>query len=92
MIKKFKHKGIKKLFETGNTAGIQSGFAGKLRRIPALPETADSADDMDLPGLRLHQLKGNQKERWSVTVTGNWRITFRCSNANVTDVNYEDYH
>lgn len=87
-----KHKGLKKLFDSGSIAGIQAESANRLRKILALLETAESPDDMDLPGLGLHPLKGNREGTWSVSVSGNWRITFQFQNSNVTDVNYEDYH
>jgi toxin HigB-1 len=92
MIIKFKHKGLKKLFESGNTSGVKPEHTDRLRRILALLETAESPNDMDLPGLGLHPLKGNRKQTWSVSVSGNWRITFRFRNIDITDVDYEDYH
>ena len=92
MIIKFKHKGLKKLFESGRISGIQPEYADKLRRILALLETAEEPDDMDLPGLRLHPLKGNREGTWSVSVSGNWRVTFQFYNSDVTTVDYEDYH
>ena len=55
-------------------------------------DTAQAIEDMDIPGYRLHQLKGNRKEVWSITVNGNWRITFKFENGNAYIVNYEDYH
>ncbi|NQU66282.1 MAG: type II toxin-antitoxin system RelE/ParE family toxin [SAR324 cluster bacterium] len=82
---------MEKLFESGSISGIQPEYAGRLRRILALLETAESPDDMDLPGLG-HQLKGNRKGTWSVSVSGNWRVTFQFHNADTTDVDYEDYH
>ena len=92
MIKKFKHKGLKKLFKSGVASGIQPKNADRLRRILALLETADSIADMDLPGLNLHELKGQRKGTYSVTVSGNWRVTFKIVNGDIADVNYEDYH
>ena len=92
MIVKFRHKGLKKLFESGNTSGIKAEHADRLRRILALLETAETTNDMDLPGLRLHHLKGNRRGTWSVSVSGNWRVTFQFQNVDVTDVDYEDYH
>ena len=91
MIIKFKHKGLRKLFRAGSAAGVRPEHTDRLRKILALLATAESPDDMDLPGLRLHSLKGNRTGTWSVTVSGNWRITFRFHNADVTDVHYEDY-
>lgn len=92
MIKKFKHKGIKKLFDTDVPGGVDPKHAGRIRKILALLETAETIEDMDLPGLGLHQLKGKRKGTWAVSVSGNWRITFKIQNGDVSDVNYEDYH
>lgn len=92
MIKKFKHKGLKKLFESGKVTGIQPQHETKLKGILALLETADTLEDMDLPGLNLHELKGNRKETYAVKVSGNWRVTFKISDGEVSDVDYEDYH
>ena len=83
---------MKKLFETGIVAGIQPQQELRLRRILALLETADSIEDMDLPGLNLHELKGNRKGTFAVQVSGNWRVTFQLSDGDVFDVDYEDYH
>ena len=92
MIQKFKHKGLKQLFELGAVKGVNSQHVIRLRKILALLETAETLEDMDLPGLRLHPLKGNRKGTWAVKVSGNWRITFKIQNRDVFDVNYEDYH
>ena len=92
MIKKFRHKGLKRLFEAGIVAGVQPDQIAKIRKILALLATADSAEDMALPGLNLHELKGSRKGTWAVKVSGNWRITFKIFNGDVYDVNYEDYH
>ena len=92
MIKKFKHKGLKKLFETGSLSGIDPDHAARIRKILALLETAETVEDMELPGLGLHQLKGNRKGTWAVSVSGNWRVTFKINNIDAFDVNYEDYH
>ena len=77
MTRSFKHKGLAKFFETGTKAGIQSVHADRLRLILGRLNAAAKADDMDLPGLRLHPLKGDRKGTWSVWVRGNWRITFQ---------------
>jgi proteic killer suppression protein len=92
MIQKFKHKGLKKLFESGNRSGVKVKHAERLRRLLALLETSDSIEDMDLPGLNLHQLKGKRKGVWAINVSGNWRVTFRLHDGEVFDVDYEDYH
>ncbi len=92
MIQKFKHKGLKKLFETGVPGGVDPKHAARIRKILALLETAETIEDMDLPGLGLHQLKGSRKGTWAVSVSGNWRLTFKIQNGDAFDVNYEDYH
>lgn len=88
----FKHKGLKRFFDTGSTSGIQARHAKKLRIQLATIDTAIKIEDIDLPGFRLHQLTGNKKGLWSITVNGNWRITFEFENGNAYIVNYEDYH
>ena len=92
MIKSFKHKGLQKYYETGSTKGIQSNHAKKLRMQLAALDTANTIEDIDIPGYRLHQLKGLRKDTWSITVTANWRLTFEFSEGNVYILNYEDYH
>ena len=92
MIKSFKHKGLKKFFESGNTKGIQATHSNKLRLQLAALDTATSIEDIDIPGYQLHKLQGYQKDRWSISVNGNWRVTFDFSESNVYIVNYEDYH
>ena len=92
MIKSFKHKGIEKFYLTGSKKGIQASHSNRLRMQLAALDTAQSLEDMDIPGYRLHQLTGNRKGIWSVTVNGNWRITFKFTDGNVYIVNYEDYH
>ena len=92
MITKFKHKGLKKLFESGIVSGVQPQHKTRLRRILALLETTGTIEDMDLPGLKLHELKGNRKGTYAVNVSGNWRVTFEIIDGDVIDVNYEDYH
>ena len=92
MIKSFKHKGLEKFFTTGSTAGIQANHERRLEeRLQAL-HTASVIDDMDLPGWRLHELKGNRAGLWAVNVSGNWRIVFEFVSGNAHVVNYEDYH
>jgi len=92
MIKSFKHKGLEKFYLNGSTRGIQAPHAHKLRMQLAALDSAQTIDDMDIPGYRLHPLKGNRKGIWSITVNGNWRITFEFTEGNAYIVNYEDYH
>jgi len=92
MIKSFKHKGLEKFYASGSTKGIQAKHAKKLRMQLAALDTAHLVEDLDIPGYRLHQLKGSLKGLWSITVNANWRITFEFTDGNVYIVNYEDYH
>ena len=92
MIKSFIHKGLQKFYATGKTSGIQANHGSKIRLILSNLEQTEVLDDMDLPGLHLHRLKGVRQEIWSVRVSGNWRITFRFVERDVEIVNYEDYH
>ncbi|MEC8140280.1 type II toxin-antitoxin system RelE/ParE family toxin [Pseudoalteromonas sp.] len=92
MIKTFKHKGLKKFFETGSKAGIQAKHERRLRMQLAAIDTASIIEDIDLPGFKLHPLKGNRDCVWSITVNGNWRVTFEFKDGNAYILNYEDYH
>ena len=92
MIQNFEHKGLKQLFEKGTKSGVISQHLRRLKLILALLETGDTIEDMDLPGLNLHELKGKRKGTWSLKVSGNWRVTFRLVKGDALDVNYEDYH
>ena len=92
MIKEFKHKGLEKFFLTGSKASIQAAHAKKLRLILGRLNASTSPRDMNLPGLHLHELKGERQGTWSVRVSGNWRITFKFEGADAITVNYEDYH
>ena len=92
MIKSFKHKGLQKFYETGSLAGIRPTHKQKLRiRLTAL-DTATEIEDINLPGFRLHALKGNREGLWAIDVNKNWRITFEFIDGDCYIVNYEDYH
>lgn len=92
MIKSFAHKGLEKFFTTGSRAGIQAKHADKLRMQLTALHTAYKTEDINIPGWRLHQLSGDKKNIWSISVSGNWRITFRFENGDAYIVKYEDYH
>ncbi len=92
MIKTFRHRGLEKYFTKGTKAGIQAKHANRIRLILARLNASTSPQDMNLPGLKLHELTGKRKGTWAVNVSGNWRITFRFEGADATNVNYEDYH
>ena len=92
MIKNFKHKGLRNFFTTGSTKGINPNHAKRLEeRLQAL-HTAITIEDMDIPGWRLHQLKGGRSGLWAVNVSGNWRVVFEFKEGHAYVVNYEDYH
>lgn len=86
MIKSFRHKGLKRLYDTGSLHGIKPEQANRLRLIMARLDASQSPQDMGLPGLNLHPLKGRHKGFWAVSVSGNWRIIFRFENNNAVDV------
>lgn len=92
MIKSFRHKGLERFFATGRTAGIQAKHAKRLRLQLAALDTALTIDDMQIPGYRLHPLKGKARQRWAIRVSGNWRLTFEFDSGNVYALDYEDYH
>lgn len=92
MIKSFKHKGLKLFYESGKTTGIQSKHRNKLRMQLAAIDTAFGISDINVPGFNLHQLKGSREGIWSITVNGNWRVTFEFKDGNAYILNYEDYH
>jgi len=91
VIQSFRHKGLRKFFESGS-AGIQPHYAKRLRMLLAALETSQSIDDMNVPGFRLHPLKGAERGRWSVWVNGNWRVTFEFRDGHARVLDYEDYH
>jgi len=92
MIKSFRHKGIKKFFETGSKAGIRAAHAAKLRRQLAQLNRAQEPADINLLGWRLHALDGRLDKHWSVWVNGNWRLTFAFEGSDAVLVDYQDYH
>jgi proteic killer suppression protein len=92
MIRSIRHKGLKRLYEADDPRGVDAEHAGKLRDILARLDAAQLVTDMDLPGFRLHPLKGALKGFWAVTVRANWRVIFRFADHDATDVDYVDYH
>ena len=92
MIKSIRHKGLRKFYETGSASGIQARHPGRLRMQLAALDTSQAIDDMDVPGFRLHALKGKLRGRWAISVSGNWRITFEFRDGNAYLLDYEDYH
>lgn len=92
LIKSFKHKGLEKFFHTGSKAGIQAAHAAKLNILLTALDAAKTVEHMNMPAWRLHQLSGSLKDHWSITVNGNWRLTFRFENGDAEVVDYQDYH
>jgi len=92
MIRSFKHKGLEQFFINGTKRGIQPDHTDKIARILDRLDASTSPIDMNLPGYRLHELKGSEKGTWAVTVNGNWRITFQFFGQDAHIVDYKDYH
>ena len=92
MIWNFRHKGLKRLFEDDDPRAIRADQVQKVQNILAVLNRARRPEDMDLPGFRLHPLKGDRKGFWSVTVRANWRVIFRFENGHACDVELIDYH
>jgi toxin HigB-1 len=92
MIRSFRHKGLKRLYLDDDARSLNADHVEKLRRILARLDITKAPQELDLPGYRLHPLKGDLKGFWSVTVQANWRIVFRMEEGQVFDVDYIDYH
>ena len=92
MILRIRHKGLRSFWHTGNSSGINQNWVETIDQILFLLNNATLPEDIDIPGLRLHGLKGTLKGFYSVKVSRNWRIIFRFEDGNVTDVDLIDYH
>jgi toxin HigB-1 len=92
MIQGFRHRGLKRLFENGETKSVRPDHLDKIENILAVLDRARQPEDMNLPGFRLHPLKGDLKGFWSVTVRANWRVIFRFQEGDAYDVDLIDYH
>lgn len=92
MIESFRHKGLRLLFEAGDRRKLPPELAAKINRVLLLLSQASEPADLDLPGLRLHPLKGELAGFWAVRISGNWRIVFRFDDGQVKDVDLIDYH
>ncbi len=92
MIESFRHKGLKRFFEDDDGRKLPPGMLERIRSILTILDSARAIEDMDRPSLRLHQLKGELKGFWAVTVRANWRITFRFEDGSADDVDFLDYH
>ena len=92
MMKTFKHKGLKALYETGSHKGIRPDHVKRLRLILARLDASQSPDDMNLSGLRLPPISGDKQGFWAVDVSGAWRVYFRFEGNHAFDVDYDNYH
>lgn len=92
MIKEFRHKGLQRFFETGSKKGINPDHGRRLSQLLTALDEAEEVVDMDQPGWKLHPLKGDLADHWSVKVNGNWRMTFVFEDGNAYVVDYQDYH
>ncbi|RLU08986.1 Killer protein [Pseudomonas prosekii] len=92
MIKSFRHKGLRGFYESGSTRGIRANHANRLSRMLQFMDRALMPGDLDLPGWRLHPLKEELIDYWSLSVSGNWRIIFRFIGSDIELVDYLDYH
>jgi proteic killer suppression protein len=92
MIRSFKHRGLKRLYERGDRSGIRPDLLDTVERIITILDTATTPQALDLPRYRLHSLRGDLKGYWAVTVRANWRIVFRFEGGDAHDVELTDYH
>ncbi|OGL68411.1 MAG: hypothetical protein A3J27_13820 [Candidatus Tectomicrobia bacterium RIFCSPLOWO2_12_FULL_69_37] len=92
MIRGFRHRGLKRLYESGDRSRVSAQDAERIRRILFFLSRARNPADMNLPGLRLHPFKGDMKGHWAVTVRANRRVTFRIDQGDAYDVDLIDYH
>ncbi len=92
MIEGFRHKGLRQLYENDNRRLLTTDMVERVRVILAALDSAETLEDLNRPSFRLHPLKGDRKGVFSVSVSGNWRITFRHQAGDAMDVNLEDYH
>ena len=88
-----RHRGLRLFFERGQVRGLPAQRVDRIRRILSAISDAESLDELaTLPGWRLHRLRGDRQGTWSISVTGNWRLTFRVEGGDIHDLDLEDYH
>ena len=92
MIASFRHRGLKALYEGKTARRVAPAHVERLRDILAALDLSRGPEGMNLPGFRLHELKRMLKGHWAVSVSGNWRVTFRFEDGSAVDVDYVDYH
>ena len=92
MIRSFRHRGLQRFYDSDDPSRIGAALRAKVRRVLSALDAAESPQALDMPGFRLHRLKGGLEGFWSVTVSGNWRVIFRFEDGNGFDVDLLDYH
>ena len=92
MIFTFRHRGLRRFFETGDVRGVNPQWRARLDLRLARLDAAHDVREMDVPGWRLHELHGERAGTWAINVTGNYRLAFRFENGDAYDVDLEDYH
>ena len=92
MIASFRHKGLQRLYEDDDGRKLRADQLARIQDMLSHLDEAQKRSDLNLPGYRLHPLKGKRKDFWSMTVSGNWRIVFRFENGHAFDVDLIDYH
>lgn len=92
MIKSFRHRGLKALYDGRTARRVSPDHVQRLRDVLAVLDRSRGPHNMNLPGFRLHPLRGDLKGHYAVSVSGNWRVTFRFEDGNAVDVDYIDYH
>ncbi len=91
MIRRFRHKGLERLFTRGDAGGVNPQLVAKLRRMLALLDKGKDSSALNAPGYRLHRLKGDRKDEWAVWMSGNWRLVFEFEGENATNIDLLDY-
>lgn len=92
MIVRFRHKGLERLFRSGDTSGVNAQHVRKLRQILTALNNASNPAGMNLPGFRLHPLRGARRGQWAVSISGNWRVVFEFDGPDAANVDLVDYH
>ena len=92
MIESFRHKGLKRPFDSDDRRQLAPDMVERIRIILAALDVADTIEDLNRPSFRLHPLKGDRRGQWSITVRANWRIVFRFEDGTARDLDLVDYH
>jgi toxin HigB-1 len=92
VVQRFRHRGLERFFQSGDTSGINAQHAARLRRLLTSLNTSTGPAGMNLPGYRLHRLRGDRAGQWAVSVSGNWRLVFEFEDQDATNVDLVDYH